>query len=152
MKSFPKVQGMFLFCVEEEMVDKEEFFFLLFEAYSPYNLLFPHYAYEKFSLVNKNPAECKADFRVEKMDIPLLVDVLGVPSMLKCRFGTICEGTEGLCNNACIRESPRGHGLNAFQLDKIVLFKVSAIFSHMLLLCMDPFFVWVLQWQFLYPG
>ena len=80
MKSFPKVQEMFLFCVEEEMINK-----------------------------------CKADFRVEKMDIPLLVEVLGVPSMFKCRFGTICDGTEDLCNNTCIREFSRGHGLNAYQ-------------------------------------
>ena len=70
---------------------------------------------KSFFLVNKNPAECKADFRVEKMDIPLLVDVLGVPSMFKYRFGTICDGTEDLCNDACIREFPRGHGLNTYQ-------------------------------------
>ena len=102
MKSFPKVQEMFLFCVEEEMINKEEFFF----CFTRHTALST-----KVSLVNKNPAECKADFRVEKMDIPLLVDVLGIPSMFKSRFGTICDGTEDLCNYACIREFPRGHGL-----------------------------------------
>ena len=35
MKSFSKVQEMLLFGLEEEMIDKEEFFFLLYEAYSP---------------------------------------------------------------------------------------------------------------------
>ena len=97
------------------------------------------------------PSVLKADFRVEKMDIPLLV-VLGVPSMFKCRFRTIYNG----CNNACIltRIPPwsRTQRLSTKNLDKIFLFKVSVIFSHILLLCMDPFFVWVLQWQLLYPG
>ena len=52
-------------------------FVLLCEAYRPSNL--PHSAYEKFSLANKDPAECKADFRGEKKDIPLLLDALRVP-------------------------------------------------------------------------
>ena len=85
------------------MINKEEFFFLLYEAHRTQHM-------KSFSGKQK-PAECKADFRVEKMDIPLLVDVLGIPSMFKCRFGTICDGTEDLCNYACIREFPRGHGL-----------------------------------------
>ena len=79
------------------------FFFLLYEAHRTQHM-------KSFSGKQK-PAECKADFRVEKMDIPLLVDVLGIPSMFTCRFGTICDGTEDLCNYACIREFPRGHGL-----------------------------------------
>ena len=95
-KSFQKVQEMLLFSLEEEIIDEEEFF-LLFEAYSPQNLPFPHSTYEKFSLVNKDPAESKADFRVEKSDIPLLVEALGVTPLFKCRNGTICDGTEGLC-------------------------------------------------------
>ena len=64
-KSFQKVQEILLFSLEEEIIDEEEFF-PLYEAYSPQNLPFPHAAYEKFSPVNKDPAECKADFRVKK--------------------------------------------------------------------------------------
>ena len=29
--------------------------------------------------------------------IPLLVEAFGVPPLFKCRNGTICDGTEGLC-------------------------------------------------------
>ena len=85
---------MLCLCLTEKTIDEEEFG-LLYEAYRPSNL--PHSAYEKFSLTNKDPAECKADFRVEKRDIPLLLDALRVPSVFQCRNGTICDGVEGLC-------------------------------------------------------
>ena len=56
-------------CLVEEIIDEEEFV-LLYDTYRPRNLPFPHSAYEKFSLANKDPAKCKADFRVGKRDIP----------------------------------------------------------------------------------
>ena len=78
MASFKKVQE-----IEEIIDDKifsfslvdDEEFVLLYEAYKPSNLPFPHSACEKFSLANKAPAENKADFRVEKTDIPLLLRI-----------------------------------------------------------------------------
>ena len=96
MASFKKVQEMLCLCLVEEIIDEEEFV-LLYDTYRPRNLPFPHSAYEKFSLANKDPAECKADFRVEKRDIPLLVDALTLPPVFRCRNGTICDGAEGLC-------------------------------------------------------
>ena len=87
---------MLCLCLVEEIIDKEEFV-LLYDTCRPRNLPFPHSAYEKFSLANKDPAECKADFRVEKRDIPLLADALTVPPVFRCRNGTICDGAEGLC-------------------------------------------------------
>ena len=80
MASFKKVQEMLVLCLVEEIIDKEEFV-LLYGTYRPRNLPFPHLPYEKFSVANKDPAECKADFRVEKRDIPLLTDALTVPPM-----------------------------------------------------------------------
>ena len=70
MASFKKVQEMLCLCLIEEIIGDEEFV-LLSEAHRPSNLPFPHSAYEKFSLANKDPSECK-DFRVEKRNIPLL--------------------------------------------------------------------------------
>ena len=84
MASYKKVQEI------EEIIDDEEFV-LLYEAERPSNFPFPHSAYEKFSLANKEPAEYKADFRVEKTDIPLLLDALRVPPVFQCRSGTITE-------------------------------------------------------------
>ena len=43
------------------------------------------------------PAECKADFRVEKADIPLLIDALRMRPEFVCGNGTVCDATEGLC-------------------------------------------------------
>ena len=60
---------MLCLCLVEEITGEEEFV-LLSKVNRPCNLSFPHSACEKFSLANKDPAECKADFGVEKRDIP----------------------------------------------------------------------------------
>ena len=46
MASFQKIQE---FCLEEEIIDDEEFL-VLYQAYAPQNFPFQHSAYEKFSL------------------------------------------------------------------------------------------------------
>ena len=56
---------MLCLCLIEELIDEEEFA-LLYEAYGPSNLASPHSVNEQFSLANKDPAEGKADFRVER--------------------------------------------------------------------------------------
>ena len=67
----PKTSRITATLLEEEIIDDEEFL-VLHEAYAPQNLPFQPSAYEKFSLENKNSAECKADFRVNKRDIAFL--------------------------------------------------------------------------------
>ena len=74
MASLKKVHKMLCLYLIEEFIDEEEFV-LLCKAHRPSNLPFPHPANAKFSLVSKDPAEGKTDFRVEKRDIPLLFDV-----------------------------------------------------------------------------
>ena len=76
MPSFEKVHEMLCLCLIDEIIDEEEFV-LLCEAHRPSSLPFPRSANsnEKVSLANNDPAEGKADFRVEKRDIPLLVCV-----------------------------------------------------------------------------
>ena len=68
-----------------------------FWGVGPWTIPFRHWDYEKFSFENKDPAECKADFRFEKNDISLLVDVLQTPDTFTCPNGTVCDSTEGLC-------------------------------------------------------
>ena len=82
MASFKKVQEILCLCLIEGIIDKEDFV-LLYEAYRPSNLPSPHSANEKFSLANKDPAEFKADFRVEKRNIPLFLDALKVPPVFQ---------------------------------------------------------------------
>ena len=93
--SFMTVQEALLLSLEENLIDDDEFAFLY--EYSPQNPCFHHGNYEKFSLQNKDPAECKADFRFEKKDIPLLADAFQMPDTFTCPNGTVCEATEGLC-------------------------------------------------------
>ena len=83
MPSFQKIQELLLPCLEEEIIDNEEFS-EFYESYAPQNLPFQHSAYEKFSLENKNSAESKTDFRVDKRDIVLLIEPLRVPLIFKC--------------------------------------------------------------------
>ena len=69
-----KIREMLCLCLIEEItLSGEEEFVLLSEANRPSNLPFPHSAYEKFSIANKDPVESKTDFRVEKTDIPSLI-------------------------------------------------------------------------------
>ena len=77
--SFKKVHEMLCLCLIEEIID--EVFVLLYEAYRPSNLPFPH----------------SADFWVEKRNIPLLLDALRMPPVFQCHNGTICDVAEGLC-------------------------------------------------------
>ena len=72
--SFKTLQEALLLSLEGKLIDDEEFA-VLYEEFTPQNLPFRHWDYEKFSFENKDPAECKADFRSEKSDISLLVDV-----------------------------------------------------------------------------
>ena len=96
MSLFKELQEVLLFCLEEEIIDDEEFA-VLYEEYTSQNLPFPHGQCETFSLLNKDPTECKADFRVEKEDIPFLIDSLRMPQTFFCSNGTVCDATEGLC-------------------------------------------------------
>ena len=95
MASFKKIQELLLPRLEQEIIGDKEFS-VLYEVHAPANLPFQPMVYKTFSLKNKNSAEYKADFYVDKRDIALLVEVLGVPLILKCCNGTICDGSEGL--------------------------------------------------------
>ena len=45
----------------------------------------------------EDSAECKTDFRFEKTEISLLVDVLHMPDTFISPNGAICNATEGVC-------------------------------------------------------
>ena len=53
MASFKKVQEMLCLCLIKEIIGEEELV-LLSKVNRPSNLRFPHSAYEKFSLANKD--------------------------------------------------------------------------------------------------
>ena len=61
------------------------------------NPSFPYYEYACFDLNNMSEAECKAEFRFEKKDLPTLAKALQIPPSFKLRHGSILSGMEGLC-------------------------------------------------------
>ena len=60
----------------------------LYGEYESKNSNFPHWEYEPFSLDNFDSSEGRAEFRVDKEDIPLLVNALQVPEYFRCPQGT----------------------------------------------------------------
>lgn len=61
------------------------------------NLCFPYWEYQPFRLDDLDNSECRADFRVEKEEIPRLAAALQIPDFYRCSQGTVCPGEEGLC-------------------------------------------------------
>ena len=44
-----------------------------------------------------NAAECKAESRVQRQDLPRLSQALQVPPVFRCEQRSICDSMEGLC-------------------------------------------------------
>ena len=53
--------------------------------------------YEPFNLDNIDSAECKAEFRIEKADLPRLAEALQLPPTFHCQQRTVFDSMEGLC-------------------------------------------------------
>ena len=68
-----------LVCAFSDGVISEEEFLIHYEEHESTNLYFPHWEYEPFSLDIFDSSEARAEFRVDKEDIPLLVNALQVP-------------------------------------------------------------------------
>ena len=49
--------------------------------------VFPYENYDRFDFGEIDPAECKAEFRFEKRDLPELVEALGIPEVFACDQG-----------------------------------------------------------------
>ena len=94
--SFKEFRDLLVLLYGDNIVSDEEFL-LLHDTFKTKNPEFPHGNYERFDLGSMNSAECKAEFRVEKQDLPRLVAALQLPPVLRCEQRSICEDIEGLC-------------------------------------------------------
>ena len=81
---------------DDGIIDDDDFL-LLFGSLKSKNPDFPYEDYGPFSLENMDEEECKAEFRVEKNDLPLLAAALQIPDQFRCSQRTVCGGMEGLC-------------------------------------------------------
>ena len=77
-----------LVCAFSDGLISEEEFLILYEEYESTNLNFPHWEYKPVSFDTFDSSEARAEFRVDKEDIPLLVNALQVPKNFRCRQGT----------------------------------------------------------------
>ena len=74
MASCSEVQNNILLQLDEGVIDEEEFL-LLWDVNESNNPDFPVSGYQRFCLESKDDTECKAEFRFEKSDLPVLAEV-----------------------------------------------------------------------------
>ncbi|CAH3183760.1 unnamed protein product [Porites lobata] len=96
MTTFRNARDLLLLTFCEGSITEDEFL-LLYDLNTSKNPEYPYWDYKKFCLQDKDEAECKTEFRFQKNDIPLLLNVLGLPEKITCKQGTVCRGTEALC-------------------------------------------------------
>lgn len=81
--------------IDSTIFDKE--FALLYVCFQSKNPDFCYESYDKFDLDDMAPADCKAEFRIEKTDLHRLQDVLEMPTVIRCIQRSLCDCLEGLC-------------------------------------------------------
>ena len=74
----------------------DEEFALLYNATKPKNPRIPYWTYRSFDLDELNDDECLSEFRFFKNDIYNLVDILEIPTEIRCYNGLVIDKIEGL--------------------------------------------------------
>ena len=90
MASFREAREFISLCYEINYISDDEFL-LLHTCYKPQNLEL------EFDLESFNEDECLAQFRFQKIHIPVLAKALQIPPTVRCRQGSVCDGEEALC-------------------------------------------------------
>jgi len=96
MNSFKNVRELLLLSYVNNVVSDREFV-LLYDAYRSKSPDFNYQQYDPFNLDNIDSAECKAEFRIEKADLPRLAEALQLPATFHCQQRTVFDSMEGLC-------------------------------------------------------
>ena len=97
MSSLKDARDMTLISHSQGLITDEELLLLLEENTSR-NPDFTYDAYDRFDLENMEEAECKSEQRVEKRDIALLAEALGLPDTFAQKYfkfekdWVICKG------------------------------------------------------------
>jgi len=96
MNKFKNIRDWLLLSHSENPISDEEFV-LLNDCFQSKNPDFSNESYDKFNLDDMGQADCKAEFHIEKADLPRLADVSQIPPVIKCRQRSLCDGLKGLC-------------------------------------------------------
>ena len=92
---FQRFAWSFVAFLRKNTISDEEFL-LLYDEYSSKNPEFEYNDYELFDLDKLGDTEWKANFRVEKRDLPALAEALQIPGVFKTNQRSIAGGMEGL--------------------------------------------------------
>ena len=87
MTSFKAARNLLLESYNDGLIDDDEFI-LLYEGNFSKNPEFPYEDYERFDLDVMDDAECKAEFRFTKSEIPRLAEALDIPATFFCHQGS----------------------------------------------------------------
>ena len=96
MITFEEFRLLLLLYHDAKLIGYEEFV-LLYDMFPSKNPSFPYHEYAHFDLDNMSEADCKAVFRFEKKDLPVLAEALQLPPSFKLNQGSIVDGVEGVC-------------------------------------------------------
>ena len=96
MATFEEFRSLLVLYYDANLISNEDFV-LLYEMFQSKNPNFPYDEYARFDLENMSEAKCKAEFRFEKNDLPVLAEALQIPPSFKLNQGSLVDGMEGLC-------------------------------------------------------
>ena len=96
MASFKELRDLLVNSYDGKIISDEEFL-LLYETFQSKNPDFDYKSFPSFDLDGISSADCYAEFRFEKQDIPLLAEALQLPPRFTCQQRSVCDSIEGLC-------------------------------------------------------
>ncbi|KAK3714768.1 hypothetical protein QZH41_007490 [Actinostola sp. cb2023] len=96
MATFKEARKALFHCNSLNLIDDEEFL-LLYDANKSKNRDIPYSQYENFDLDSMADDECMSEFRFLKNDIYRLLEVLDLPSKVRCPNRFFVNDVEALC-------------------------------------------------------
>ena len=95
MSLFKEAREMLCLKYDMKVINDEELLLLLDDNISR-NPEFNYEKYQRFNLDEIQEPECKAEFRFNKNDIPVLAEVLGLPETFRWSQRTVENKLDGL--------------------------------------------------------
>ena len=96
MANFDQLQDILGGAHEAHLIDDEDLL-LLHNRHRRKNPVFPYWRYEKFDLDTMDKYEHKAELRLWKNDVYILLEALRFPEQLRCYNGAVVDSVEALC-------------------------------------------------------
>ena len=94
-RSLHSARDALLIAYADGIIDDIELMLLLDDNNSRES--YPFWKFENFNLDAWDDDQCRTDFRFQKADLDILMNVLQIPDKITCTQGTTCDGIVGLC-------------------------------------------------------